>query len=732
MNPLTDSIDRRGFIRLAALGSGCLGLALLLDGSPLLAEDKSKPAGPANFVPNAYLRIAADGSVTILSKNPELGQGIKTALPMVIAEELCADWNRVKVEQAPFDPAAYGWQGAGGSTGVPSNYDTMRRAGAVARTMLISAAAAELGAAEGECRAEAGEVIHDISGRRLGFGELAGKAALLPMPDPKSVTFKKRSELTLLGRRVQAVDSREIVTGALRYGADTTVPGMLYAAIVRAPAFGASVSKVDEKAALALPGVVRLIIIKGNGRDEELNDAVAVLARTAGQALAAADQVQVEWDESTASKDSWSAAVAKASTLAKEPGPELSNKGNTEAALKSSAKVLSASYTYPYIAHATMETQGCVARLQDGVLELWTTSQNAGSGVDAISRVLGHPKDKIRVHMVRAGGGFGRRLMNDYMVEAAWLTREAGVPVQALHSRETDMTHDYYRVGGFHHITAGLDDKGALTGWQHHFVTFGKGGKEGRGAGLALELFPMVLLKDRRVGRTILDSSIPTGYWRAPGSCAIAWVMESFLHELSVAAGRDHVEFLLELLGEPRWLPPANGGALHTGRAAGVIRLAAQKGDWGKPLPAGRGRGLAFHFCHQGHVAVLAEVTVREGKRLSVDRVVVVCDVGLVLNRSGAENQVEGSVIDGLSTLWLQEITFEAGRVQQANFQDYSLLRIAQAPRIECHFIESDFHPTGLGEPVLPPVLPAIANALFAATGERVRELPLTKAGYHP
>ncbi len=723
-------LDRRGFLRVAALAGGGLSLAFLIDGSPLLAADEAKPAGAENFRPNGYLTISPDGTVTILSKNPDLGQGIKTTLPLIIAEELCADWKRVVVEQAPLNPALYGWQGAGGSTSVPSNYDNMRRAGAVARTLLVSAAAAEFGVPESECRAESGEVIHDITGRRLGFGALASKAATLPVPDAKTVVLKDRKDFSLLGRRVGGVDNKAVVTGALCYGIDVSLPGILYAAFVRCPAFGGKVKAANLDALRARPGVRKVFIVEGTGRDDELAAGVAIVADSTHLALSAADEAEITWDEDKACKDSWSGFAAKAAALSGEAGKEYQKSGDAKAALASAAKIIEASYTYPFVAHATMEPQNCTAHFSEGGLEIWTTSQNPGSGQDLVAKVLGIAKDKVRVHIIRGGGGFGRRLMNDYMAEAAFIAREAGVPIKLIHSRESDMTHDFYRAGGFHHLRGGIDGKGRLSGWTQHFVTFGQGGKDSRGAGMGAELFPLVVLPDRSVGKTLLPLGVPTGYWRAPGSCATAWVLESFLHELSAAAGRDHVEFLLELLGEPRWLPPANSGALHTGRSAGVIRLAAQKSGWGTPLPAGRGRGIAFHFCHQGYFAIVAEVTVGADRKLSVDRVVAVGDVGPIMNRSGAENQVEGSIVDGLSTLWLQAITFEEGRVQETNFQDYGLLRMAKAPRIETHFIESEYPPTGLGEPALPPLTPAVCNAIFAATGERVRTLPLVKAGF--
>lgn len=723
-------MERRSFIKFSTVAGGGLCLGLLLNEGPLQAQQLSADGAPENFEPNAYLSIATSGAVTILSKNPELGQGIKTTLPLIIAEELCADWKRVTVEQAPFDPSKYGWQGAGGSTGVPSNYDTMRRAGAVARTLLVEAAAELLNAPVEECRAEAGEVIHAITGRRLSYGELVVKAATLRLPDPQTLVLKSRQELSLLGKRIGGVDNLAIVTGTLRYGYDLNFPGMLYAVFVRCPAVGGTVKEAKLEALRSLPGIKDAFVLEGNGRSDELNAGVAIVGQSTYAVFSAAEALEVTWDEGKASKDSWSQAVEKAKALAREPGTEQNHEGDAQGALASAATTIEASYSYPFVAHASMEPQNCVARYESGALELWTGSQNAGASLGALAKLLDLDKEKISIHLVRAGGGFGRRLMNDYMIEVAVIAKRVGGMVKLLQTREQDMTHDFYRAGGFHHLKAGLDSAGKLCAWRQHFVTFGSGRKEARGASLGVERFPLAVVKPYSLSKTILPLEIPTGYWRAPGSSAYAWVFESFLNELSVAAGRDHVAFLLELLGESRWLPPANSGALHTGRAAGVIKLAAQKGDWGKPMKPGSGRGIAFHFCHQGYVAIVCELTVLPGKKVKVDRMVAVADVGLIMNRSGAENQVEGSLVDGLSTMALQSISYEQGRVQEANFSDYPLLRLAQTPRIESYFIESEFSPTGLGEPVLPPVPPAICNALYAATGERVRTLPLIAAGY--
>lgn len=732
-----EGLSRRTFLQRATLAGGGLALAFFLGREEAFAEAAAGGAGNASggpadgFTPNAFLRIAADGNVTLISKNPDLGQGVRTAMPMIIAEELCADWNRVNVVTADVNPAAYGSQNAGGSNSIYANWDRLRQAGAAARTMLIAAAARQWGVAAAECTARDGAVLHAGSGRRASFGSLVEAAAREAVPDPKTLTFLSKADYRLLGRRLGSVDARAIVTGRQEFGIDQVPPGVRVAVFAKAPAFGAKVASANLDAVKKLPGVRAAFVLEGNGTLDELAPGVAIVADTTWDAFGALDKLEVNWDEGGAAKDSWKAAQEAAEKLDPNGGKEAKKVGDPAAAFASAAKVITGTYACPYVAHAAMEPQNCTAHWRkDCVMEIWAPTQNPTPGRQAVAKLLGLPLEKVVVHMVRAGGGFGRRLFNEYMVEAAAIAQRYEGPVRLVQTREADFAFDFYRPGSFHAFKGALDGRGRLTAWQDHQLTFGNDGKPVRAAAIGAELFPGPLVPNFRLSHTLLPTGVPTGWWRAPVSSAEAWALESFLHELSVAAGRDHVEFLLELLGEPRWLTPGNPGTLHTGRAAAVIRLAAEKGDWGKPLPKGHGRGIAFHFCHRGHFAELAEVSVDEERRLRVHRVVVAGDVGPIVNRSGAENQVEGSVVDALSVLCLQKMTFEEGRAQQSNFHDYGLLRLPQTPRIECHFIESDYPPTGLGEPALPPLAPAVCNAIFAATGHRVRRLPLIDDGF--
>ena len=725
--PARLTLDRRTFLKVTGLVGGGLALAFHIgERSTALAAGTTR-----EFAPNALLRIAPDGAITLYSKAPEIGQGIKTAYPMIIAEELDADWSRVRVEQAPINPAVYGRQSAGGSRSIPTGWDQMRRAGAMGRAMLVSAAARQWNVSEAECTTADSTVFHKASGRQLSYGALAAAAAELPVPDEKQLKLKSRAEYKLLGKRIGGVDNHALVTGKPLFGIDQVVPGMQYAVFVKCPAVGGKVSAANLDEVRKLPGVTQAFIVNGTGKPTEVMSGIAILANSTWAAFSARRQLKVTWDESTASKDSWSAFVEQAKKLAPQSGPEtLRNNGDVEKVFSTSTPV-EAFYTYPFVAHAPLEPQNTTASFKDGSVEIWSPTQTPEAGVKLVADVLGIAPEKVTLHQTRVGGGFGRRLMNDYMCEAAAISRQAGVPVKLQWTREDDMHHDFYRVGGFHSFKGGLDASGKLVAWQDHFITFTQDGERPTSGGdMSADEFPAQLLPNVRLTQTKLKLQIPTGPWRAPRSCAIAFATQSFLHECSARAGRDHLAFLLEVMGEPRWLQQGNEYSLNTARAAAVIKLAAEKAGWGKPLPKGRGLGLAFHFSHAGHFAEVADVSVDANRKLTVHRVVVAGDVGPIVNLSGAENQVEGAVIDGFSTALGLEIGIENGRITQNNFDSYPMLRMMHAPKVEAHFIQSDFAPTGCGEPALPPLAPAIANAIFAASGHRVRTLPLKREGF--
>jgi isoquinoline 1-oxidoreductase subunit beta len=717
----TPILDRRGFFRVTALASG----GFLLGWN---AEAAEEAAATAAFSPNSFIRITPEGLVTILAKNPEVGQGVKTSLPMIIAEELEIPWEKVTVEQAPVNQAAFGQQMAGGSMSTPNNYDRLRRMGAIARTMLVEAGAKEWSVPADECEAVAGEVIHKPSGKKLAYGALAAAASKLPVPDERSVKLKKVEDFKLLGKRISGVDNPKIVTGQPLFGIDQKQPGLKYAAYVRCPVFTGKVKDADLDAVKKMPGVSDAFVIEGTGDHYGLLPGVAIIAIDTWSAFKAKDALKVSWESDT--KESSAEHARKAAEAMPGQGKEIRKTGEPD--FPDDGKTVTAEYHYPHLSHANLEPQNCTAVFKDGALEMWAPTQNPGSGIDGISRALKIPKEKITVHMTRIGGGFGRRLMGDFMVECAAIAQKLdGTPVKLTWTRDQDLGHDYYRAGGWHRFRGRVDDAGKLVTWADHFVTFGLNSDDrpGNGADLGGDEFPSRFVPNLLLERTIFPSNTPLGWWRAPGSNALAWAIQSFVDEMAHAAKKDPLEFRLELLGEDREVPPSGGRGTpyNATRMKGVLKLVAEKSGWGEKLEKGRGRGIAFHFSHLGYVAVVADVTVSKDGKLKVNKLTAACDVGPIMNLSGAENQVEGSMIDGLSAAWFQEITVEQGAVQQKNFHEYRLLTMKDAPHVEVHFAKSDFPPTGLGEPALPPTAPAITNAIFAATGKRVRSLPLAK-----
>ncbi len=710
-------MDRRAFLKVSILASGALMVGVGSKGSLRAGSVEN-----GVWKPNLYVRIETDGMITIVSKNPEAGQGVKTAFPMVVAECLGVDWKNVTVEQADLDDR-YGRQVVGGSRGTPDGWDDLRIAGTGARYMLTAAAASEWGVPVTECTADKGSVIHEASGRSRRYESLLELAATLPVPDVSDLKLKSRpSEFKLLGTFVPGVDNPKIITGQALFGCDIRLEGMLYAIYEKCSTFGGKVRKANVDQVRKFPGVTHAFVVDGGNNLTGLLPGVAIVAKTWWEAQSARKQLRIDWD--TSHSDSTADYDRQAEALREDAGETLRSDGDVGRALNSARKVVKASYYYPFVSHANMEPQNCTALYHEsGRLELWAPSQNPKAGRQLISETMSIPEARIHVNLTRIGGGFGRRLRNDFMVEAAWIARETRQPVQLQWSREDDMRHDFYRPAAWHHFTAGVDKNGKMTAFDHHFVTFGNNGKTVSGAGLSPDHYPAGLVPNFRLRQSLVETNVPTGPWRSPGHSAYCWAYQSFFDEVALAAERDQLEFRLDLLSKSYGKPP-----LDLKRTSSTLALAAEKAGWGRrALAANRGMGMGFHFDHGGFVSHVAEV-VAAGSSITVEKVYSAADVGPIINLSGARNQVEGAVTDALSTAQL-EITFANGAAAQSNFSDYGLLRINQAPEIECHFIQSNNSPTGLGEPPFAAATPAITNAIFAATGTRIRELPFSRSG---
>jgi isoquinoline 1-oxidoreductase beta subunit len=741
----TKKINRRNFLKVSAVAGGGFILELSLPATPL-AQAASPLVSSSEL--NAYVQIGPDGAITIYSSLPEMGQGVKTALPMIIAEEMGARWEDVKVIQAPIDQATFGLQGAGGSTSIPRNFGAMRRMGASAREMLIGAAALVMEVDRAELEAKDSQVIH-TSGQARTFGQLATLAAQQPVPDPETLSFRDPRAYTIIGTSVGGVDNLVISTGQSEFGIDVDVPGMKYASYTRCPRVGGKAVSFNVVEIRKLPGITDAFILEPDDRAGKasmafleglavLRGGIAIVGDDTWSVFEAKNKLDVKWDVSGASGDEWSGMVAQAKEIARDGGGEIRAPGKSvdDALANPGNRVHEAFYQFPFVAHVCMEPMNCTADYRKGkngepaTLEIWMGSQFPAQVKEIAQNMLGVDPENVTVNLKRLGGGFGRRAVHDFAAEAMAISHRAGVPVKLSWTRTDDIHNDFFRAGGFENMKAAIDAEGKLAAWDQHYIGFKKAGKPVIGSGMLGNELSMTALPNARVRQTMMDINTPCGAWRAPGSNTNAFVEQSFIHELAVLAGRDHVEFLLALLMPRRWVGEGNVNALNTGRAIDVIELAAEKAGWGKQMRTGSAQGMAFYFCHAAHIAEVAEVSVDAERNFRVDKVTVAVDVGPIINLSGAISQVQGAIIDGLSTMALQQITMNKGVIQQDNFDEYPVVRIASTPEIDVHFIQSDNPSTGLGEPALPPLAPAVTNAIYTATGIRIRSMPLSATGF--
>jgi isoquinoline 1-oxidoreductase beta subunit len=738
-------LTRRSFLKSSAATGGSLLLAFYLPRHATAAA-AALPSS-SSFAPNAWLEISADGGVKIWCGHSEMGQGVRTSLPMIVAEELCCDWRRVTVLQADLDPK-YGDELTGGSGSVRTSYENLRKAGAAGRELLISAASAQWRVPRGECRAENGLLIHSATGQKIPFESvLAAAKQLTPSSDPP---IKNPADFALIGKPTLRTDASAKVTGAAKFGIDTRVPGMLIASMERCPAYGGTPRSYNAAEVKALPGVRAVFEIpsihlthqfgetSGPGSRNYSCSGVAVVANSTWAAFQARKRLRVEWNEPAVVRENTDSLRQKMTELLAKPGSVIRNDGDFDQAYASAARTFEAIYEVPFLAHATMEPVNCTAHFHDGECELWAPTQIPDAAAASVAQALSIPKQRVKVHVTFIGGGFGRRLIQDYAVEAALISREANAPVQLIWTREDDIRHDFYRPPALHSLRAGLDAKGNLIAWKHRASSpsigmfyNGTGISAAAAAGVDSLDFPALSVPNFRLEFAVAESGMPLGYWRSVDASGNQFVLSGFFDEAAHVAGRDPVEFLLAALGPARKIDLGGGnGTIDVGRRRAVVELAAQKSGWKSPLPPDRGRGLGVMYGWGTYVAQIAEVTCDSKRRtVSVDRVVCAVDCGLCINPLGVEAQMQSAINFGLSQTLKSEITVSNGRVDQGNFNDYEVLRMNEAPPvIEVHIIRNSERPGGVGEPGVPPIAPAVCNAIFAACGKRIRRLPIRPA----
>jgi len=727
-------VNRRDFLKKSAAGSAALVVGFHL--SPRAFADQAKDQEEKTPNPfDAWVRITPDDHVTLVLGKSEMGQGVYTALPMILAEELSVDWKHVHVEQAPTNPKIYDL-GTGGSGSVGGSWLPLRQAGAAAREMLIAAAAKRWGVGTETCKAKNGFVVHGHPERSFRFGELVVEASKLPIPDLNKVPLKNPDDFSIVGRDTRRLDTAVKSSGQAKFGIDSRVPGMLYAVIARCPVFEGKVASFDATKAKAVAGVRDVFEIKTSGRGASTTGGVAVLADNSWAAIQGRKALEVNWEEGAAANESSEELRNQFLANASKPGGVLRNEGDANAVLETASKKVEAIYELPFAAHVCMEPMNCTVAIRPDGAEAWVPSQGPQWAQAVIAEAANLPPEKVTVHTTLMGGGFGRRYQADFVMEAAQVAKISGKPVMVLWTREDDMQHDFYRPASYHRLEGALDGEGKLAAWKHFQTSTSiaakwsqKGaddpglGEFGTGATIPYAA-PNI-----RIEYTLAHSSAPRAWWRSVEHSSSGFVMESFVDELAHAAGQDPLAFRLKLIGESRKIPQFGEGRedyhpLDTARLKGVLELARDKAGWTKPLPKGQGRGIAGFYSFFSYVAAVAEVSA-SSSAFKVNRIVCAVDCGRAVNPNGVRAQVESAAIYALTATVKDAITVDRGRVAQANFNDYAMIRMNEAPPIEVYLVPSAEAPTGIGEPTVPVIAPAIANAIFNATGKRPRRLPI-------
>jgi len=726
------AFSRREFLRTGVTGGAALVVGFRLSARTFAgqaAEQEKKTPNPFD----AWVRITPDNRVTLILGKSEMGQGIMTALPMILAEELCVDWKNVKVEQAPTNPKIYEL-GTGGSGSVAGSWLPLRRAGAAAREMLIAAAAEKWEVSADTCKAVDGQVVHGNPKRYLSYGELVEAAAKLPIPNFNTVPLKNSDDFTLVGHDTRRYEARVKASGSAIFGIDSRVPAMMFAVVARCPVFGGKLVSFDAAKAKAVPGVRDVIAFETSGRGASTTGGVAVLAVNSWAAMQGRNALEVKWDFGPATRESSAGLHEQFLANAAKPGKIVRNDGDADAVLASSAKKIEAAYEFPFAAHACMEPMNCTVHIRPDGAEAWVPTQAPQWAQAVIAEAAKLPPEKVIVHTTLMGGGFGRRYQADFVMEAAQVAKAAGKPVMVLWTREDDMQHDFYRPASYHKMQGALDANGNLAAWKHFQTSTSIAAKwrqngaekpeQGEfGTGSTIPY----LTPNIRIEYSLAESSVPRAWWRSVEHSTSGFVVESFIDELAAAAGQDPLAFRLKLIGADRKIPLFDAEKeppLDTARLKGVLRLAAEKAGWGKPLPKGQGRGIAAFYSFDSYTAAVAEVSMKNGAA-KLDRLVYAVDCGRPINPEGIRAQVESAAIYGLSAASYDAITISGGRVEQANFNDYQMPRMNDAPKTEVHVVMSKEEPTGIGEPGLPVMAPAMCNAIFAATGKRLRRLPI-------